>query len=106
MVRFRRKSSAAKEDSQAGQSASSGSRFGGSHLDPPSPEEQNWPPTPPLIAEGQRKSSLNSLVSIWSNHSSSLVVETKPTGTIKSRHIPIDISKYRSASLPTYESFQ
>ena len=105
MARFRRKSSAAKEDSSTGQSLNSGPRFAGSHLDPPSPEELNWPPTPPLIAEGQRKSSLNSLISIWSNPSSSLVVETKPA-SIKSRHIPIDISKYQTTTSPTYESFQ
>lgn len=100
MARFRRKSSSVKEDSQSGQA---GSRFASSHLEPPSPEEQNWPPTPPLVAEGQRKSSLTSLFSIWSNPSSSLVIETKTTG-IKARHIPIDISKYQIANLPTYDS--
>ncbi|KEF63208.1 uncharacterized protein A1O9_01185 [Exophiala aquamarina CBS 119918] len=98
-ARFRRKSSA-KEESKPGQA---GVSFLSSHLEPPSPEELNWPPTPPSVTEGQRKSSLTSLFSIWSNPSSSAVIEAKSPG-IKPRHIPIDISKYQTPTLSTYES--
>jgi len=46
---------------------------------------------------------LTSLFSIWSNPSSSGLIDAKPTG-IKSRHVPIDISKYQIPTSPSHDS--
>ncbi|KAJ4506360.1 hypothetical protein HRR83_003097 [Exophiala dermatitidis] len=77
------------------------SRFLTSHLDPPSPEEQNWPPTPPSATDSDSRS-VGSALTLWPNPSSPVVTGGKPLST-KGRHIPIDISKYQVTELPVHD---
>lgn len=97
MARFRRKS-AGKQGSHLWLS---GSRFFPSHLDSPSHEEQNWPPTPPSATDSDSRSIALDF-SLWPSPSSPLVAEGTPTGA-RPRHIPIDISKYRISNVPIHD---
>lgn len=99
MDRFRRKSSG--RHGSAPPLWLPGSRFLTSHLDPPSPDEHNWPPTPPSATESDSKSGSGAF-SLWTNSSSPLVAETTAP-TVRVRHIPIDISKYQIEQLPVHE---
>lgn len=67
--------------------------FWTSRLDPPSPEEQYWPPTPCSATDSDSKSLLASFT-LWPNPSSFSVADGK-SWCARSRHIPIDISKYQ-----------
>ncbi|EXJ95952.1 hypothetical protein A1O1_01077 [Capronia coronata CBS 617.96] len=98
MGRFRRKGVAGRQESLPW---IHGSRFLTSHLDPPSPEEQNWPPTPPS-ATGGDSGSLYSALTLWPNPSLPVVTGGQDT-IVKSRHIPIDISKYQVTELPVHD---
>ncbi|KAJ9605126.1 hypothetical protein H2200_010516 [Cladophialophora chaetospira] len=97
MARFRRKS--------AGRQGSIpwtySKRFLTSHLDPPSPEEHNWPPTPPLVAASDSTSPVPGGFQHWPN-TSSISIATQ-TSTAKPRHIPIDVSKYRLTKLSIHD---
>ncbi|EXJ81442.1 hypothetical protein A1O3_07734 [Capronia epimyces CBS 606.96] len=98
MDRFRRKGAAGKQGPPPG---IHGSRFWTSHLDPPSPEEQNWPPTPPSATDSDSKSS-SSVFTLWPNPSSPAFSSGQPA-TGRPRHIPIDISKYQVTELPVHD---
>ena len=95
MFRFRRKS-AGREGSNPWLSSS---RFLTSHLDPPSPEEDNWPPTPPSATDSDLHLLGFGVLSHWHNSSTTSFTAAGPTTTVKRGHIPIDISKYRLTKL-------
>lgn len=97
MARFRRKS-AGKQGSHLWLGTS---RFLTSHLDPPSPDEQSWPPTPPSATDSDSRS-LSSAFTLWPNPSAPSVVDGKPA-SVRCRHIPIDISKYQESKLRAHD---
>ncbi|KIX00492.1 uncharacterized protein Z518_10632 [Rhinocladiella mackenziei CBS 650.93] len=77
----------------------SGSRSLTSHLDPPSPVEQSWPPTPPSAKDSDTKSLSSSVCTLWPDPSSPGASERKPA-SVRAKHIPIDISKYQISQAP------
>ncbi|ETI29136.1 hypothetical protein G647_01589 [Cladophialophora carrionii CBS 160.54] len=99
MARFRRKSTGR----QGSIPWTYSKRFLTSHLDPPSPEEHDWPPTPPSTTEADSTSTIPSVFSDWHDPSSLSLLVQGTASSLKQRHIPIGISKYRLTKLPVHE---
>src|SRR6201995_802473 len=99
MARFRRKSAG----KQGPFPWSNSSRFLTSHLNPPSPGEHDWPPTPPLASDSDSKSTISSVFSQWFNSSSSSVAGERRATAIEQQHVPVDVSKYRLTNLTIHD---